>query len=135
LEQALTLAEPGGFIRIFVDEGSSMGRLLYEALKRDISPDYISQLLAAFPVDVSEKPDPSKPQTSKAELVEPLSDREIEVLQLISEGLTNQEISSKLFISMNTVKAHTRNIYAKFSVKSRTQAVAKARTLGLLSNN
>ena len=135
LEKALTLAEPGGFIRIFVDEGPQMGRLLYEAIKRDISPDYTSRLLAAFPVAEPEQTDPSKAQTLKSALVEPLSEREIEVLQLIAEGLTNQEISSRFFISMNTVKAHTRNIYAKFSVKSRTQAVAKARTLGLLSDN
>jgi LuxR family maltose regulon positive regulatory protein len=134
LEQALTLAEPGGFIRIFVDEGPPMARLLYEALKRGISTDYISQLLAAFPFDESETNDPSKPQTPKAELVEPLSDREIEVLQLISEGLTNSEISTILFLSLNTVKAHTRNIYAKLGVNNRTQAGVRGRALGLLSS-
>jgi LuxR family maltose regulon positive regulatory protein len=134
LEKALNLAEPGGFIRIFVDEGPPMGSLLYEALKRHISPDYISQLLAAFPGDELEKPDPSIPQTHKAKLVEPLSDREIEVLQLISEGLTNSEIGSRLYLSPNTVKAHARNIYAKIGVNNRTQAGAKARALGLLKN-
>jgi LuxR family maltose regulon positive regulatory protein len=132
LEKALTLAEPGGFIRIFIDEGPAMARLLYEALKVGISPDYISQLLAVFPGDESKKPDLSKPQTPKTDLVEPLSDREIEVLQLISEGLTNSEIGSRLFLSPNTVKAHARNIYAKIGVNNRTQAGAKARALGLL---
>ena len=106
-----------------------------DPLKRDISPDYTSRLLEAFPVAELDQTDSSKAPVPKSGIVEPLSDRELEVLQLIAEGLTNQEISSRFFISMNTVKAHTRNIYAKFSVKSRTQAVAKARTLGLLSDN
>jgi LuxR family maltose regulon positive regulatory protein len=133
LENALSLAEPGGFIRIFVDEGPAMGHLLYEALKRDISPEYITQLLAAFPVDELEKSDPSMKKIPRSELVEPLSDREIEVLQLISEGQTNAEIGSRLFLSVNTVKVHTRNIYAKLDVNNRIQAVSKARALGLLS--
>jgi len=134
LEKALNFAEPEGFIHIFVDEGPAMASLLYEALKVDISPDYIGQLLAAFPVDESEKPDPSRPQTHGTGLVEPLSVREIEVLQLISEGLTNSEIGSRLYLSPNTVKAHARNIYAKIGVNNRTQAGAKARALGLLKD-
>ncbi|MGB2955849.1 MAG: LuxR C-terminal-related transcriptional regulator, partial [Anaerolineales bacterium] len=134
LEKALTLAEPEGFIRTFVDEGPAMARLLYEAIKRGISPEYVSQLLSSFPVDELEKPDPSKPQTPKTKLVEPLSDREIEVLQLISEGLSNSEIGSRLFLSPNTVKSHARNIFAKIDVNNRTQAGVKARALGLLKD-
>jgi len=65
-------------------------------------------------------------------LIEPLSERELEVLQLIAEGLTNREIASRLFVSLNTVKAHTRNIYGKLGVHNRTQAVAKAQNLGVL---
>jgi LuxR family maltose regulon positive regulatory protein len=65
-------------------------------------------------------------------LIEPLSERELEVLQLISEGLTNRDIASRLFLSLNTVKVHTRNIYGKLDIHNRTQAVAKARTLGIL---
>jgi LuxR family maltose regulon positive regulatory protein len=130
---ALTFAEPGGFIRIFVDEGPPMAQLLYEALKHGNSPEYINLLLAAFPVAEPDQTDQLKALAPKSGLVEPLSERELEVLQLIAEGLTNQEISSRFFISIHTVKTHTRNIYAKFNVNSRTQAVAKARALGLLS--
>jgi LuxR family maltose regulon positive regulatory protein len=132
LEQALALAEPGGFIRIFVDEGPPMARLLYEAATRGIAPDYASRLLSAFPMAEPEQTDPSKTQTPKSELVEPLSEREIEVLQLIAEGLTNQEVASRLFLALSTVKVHTRNIYGKLGVNNRTQSVARARALGIL---
>jgi LuxR family maltose regulon positive regulatory protein len=132
LERALTLAESGGYIRIFVDEGPPMAHLLYEAVKRDISPDYTSRLLAAFPIVEPEQTDPSKTQAPKSESVEPLSERELEVLQLIAKGLTNPEIAARLFLSLNTVKVHTRNIYGKLGVNNRTQAVARARALGIL---
>jgi LuxR family maltose regulon positive regulatory protein len=132
LERALSLAEQGGFIRIFVDEGPPMARLLYEAVTRGIAPDYARRLLAAFPIADPEQADPSKSQVPESELVEPLSERELEVLQLIAKGLTNQEIASRLFLALNTVKAHTRNIYGKLGVNSRTQAVARARALGVL---
>jgi LuxR family maltose regulon positive regulatory protein len=132
LERALTLAEPGGFVRVFVDEGPPMARLLYEAATRGIAPDYARRLLAAFPAAEAEQTGPSKTQAPKPELVEPLSERELEVLQLIAEGLTNQEIASRLFLALNTVKAHSRNIYGKLGVHSRTQAIARARALGIL---
>jgi LuxR family maltose regulon positive regulatory protein len=132
LEQALSLTEPGGFIRIFVDEGPSMTRLLYEALNSGIAPDYVRRLLAAFPIIEPEQPAPSKTQVPKSELVEPLSERELEVLQLLAEGLTNQEIAARLFLTLNTVKVHTRNIYSKLNVHSRTQAIARSQELGLL---
>jgi LuxR family maltose regulon positive regulatory protein len=110
IENALTLAEPEGFVQTFVDEGPRMARLLYEALSRGIAPDYVRRLLAAFPIVEPEQADPSKSQGPESEMVEPLSERELEVLQLIAAGLTNQEIASRLFLSLNTVKAHTRNI-------------------------
>jgi LuxR family maltose regulon positive regulatory protein len=132
VEQALALAEPEGFIRIFVDEGPPMARLLYEALSRGIAPDYTRRLLAAFPVTESEHAAPSDALSPNASLIEPLSERELEVLALLAEGLTNREISSRLYLALNTVKAHTSNIYGKLDVHNRTQAVAKARTLGLL---
>jgi LuxR family maltose regulon positive regulatory protein len=132
IKNALTLAEPEGFVRIFVDEGPPMARLLYEAVTRGIAPDYARRLLAAFPIGEPEQPEPSRSQVPESELVEPLSERELEVLQLIAEGLTNPEIASRLFLSLNTVKAHTRNIYGKLGVHSRTQAVARARALGAL---
>jgi LuxR family maltose regulon positive regulatory protein len=94
LERALTLAEPGGFVRIFVDEGPPMARLLYEAATRGIAPEYTRRLLAAFPVADPEQADPSKTQAPKSELIEPLSERELEVLQLIAEGLTNPFVLS-----------------------------------------
>jgi LuxR family maltose regulon positive regulatory protein len=132
LERALTLAEPGGWIRIFIDEGPPMARLLYEALKRDISPEYINRLLAAFPISEPEQNDPAKSQPPKSGLVEPLSEREIEVLQFLAEGLTNREIADRLYLSLNTVKVHTRNIYGKLDVHNRTQAISKGRALGIL---
>jgi LuxR family maltose regulon positive regulatory protein len=134
LERALTLAEPGGFIRIFVDEGPPMARLLYEALSRETAPDYVGRLLSAFPTNEPAQTDSAPTQIPGAEMVEPLSERELEVLQLIAEGLTNPDIASRLFLALNTVKVHTRNIYGKLGVNNRTQAVTRARTLGILSN-
>jgi LuxR family maltose regulon positive regulatory protein len=132
LKKALSLAEPGGFIRTFVDEGLPMARLLYEAVTRGIAPDYARRLLAAFPVAEPEPTDSSKTQAPKSELVEPLSERELEVLQLIAEGLSNPEIAARLFLSLHTIKVHAHNIYGKLGVHNRTQAVTRARALGLL---
>jgi LuxR family maltose regulon positive regulatory protein len=132
LADALALAEPEGFVRIFVDEGPPMARLLYEALSRGTATHYVRRLLAAFSIAEPEQPKPSKSQIPESELVEPLSERELEVLQLIAEGLTNQVISTRLYISLNTVKAHNRNIYGKLNVHSRTQAIARSQELGLL---
>jgi LuxR family maltose regulon positive regulatory protein len=132
LERALSLAEPGGFVRIFVDEGPPMARLLYDALKRGIAPEYTRRLLAAFPVAEAEAAASPIGTTANDELVEPLSERELEVLQLIADGLTNREIATRLFLSVNTVKAHTRNVYGKLGVHSRTQAAARAQVLGIL---
>ncbi len=132
LERALVLAEPEGYVRIFVDEGQPMARLLYEALSLGIVPDYARRLLAAFPVAEPEQAAPLGTQALKSDLIEPLSERELEVLQLIAEGLTNPEIASRLFLALNTVKGHTRNIYGKLNVHSRTQAIARAQALGLL---
>ncbi len=139
LEQALSLAEPGGYVRIFVDEGPPMARLLYEAAARGIAPTYVGRLLVAF--DTSESASEygsigaTPTHTHSQPLIEPLSEREIEVLQLIAEGLSNREIARKLFLSMSTVKVHTYNIYSKLGVHSRTQAVAKARALGILPSS
>jgi LuxR family maltose regulon positive regulatory protein len=133
LDEALTLAEPGGFIRIFVDEGAPMARLLREALSRGVRPEYVRRLLAAFPVDDAGRAASPATRVGGSRLAEPLSARELEVLPLIAEGLTNQEIAARLYLSLHTVKAHARNIYAKLGVSSRTQAVARGRALGFLS--
>jgi LuxR family maltose regulon positive regulatory protein len=128
LERALSLSEPAGYVRLFVDEGEPMAQLLYAAAERDIAPAYAGKLLAAFP-----STEPSTPaQEASEELVEPLSERELEVLELVAQGLSNREIGQKLFISLRTVKWHTSNIYGKLAVKNRTEAVAKARALGIL---
>ena len=147
LERALTLAEPGGLIRVFVDEGPPMARLLYAAVSRGLkgrssAADYASRLLAAFP-DSEPKPAAARPKLSKSEIsvqpevgtdiIEPLSERELEVLELIAEGLTNPEIASRLYLALNTVKSHAHNIYGKLGVRNRTQAVSRARALGLLA--
>ncbi|MDX1414165.1 MAG: LuxR C-terminal-related transcriptional regulator [Candidatus Promineifilaceae bacterium] len=132
LSKALTLAEPQGFVRIFVDEGRPMAHLLYQALSRGIAPQYIPQLLAAFDLAPLERANPLEEEISQVGMVEPLSDRELEVLQLIAEGLSNPQIALRLYLSLNTVKVHSRNIYGKLDVHSRTQAVSKARALGIL---
>jgi LuxR family maltose regulon positive regulatory protein len=132
LDEALALAEPGGFIRIFVDEGAPMARLLYQALSQGVHPDYVRHLLAAFPASGREQAAPSRAVAAAIGLAEPLSSRELEVLDLIAAGLTNQQIAARLYVSLHTVKSHARNIYAKLGVSSRTQAAATGRALGLL---
>jgi LuxR family maltose regulon positive regulatory protein len=135
LEQSLALAEPRGFLFAFVNEGPPMARLLYEALSREIAPEYVQKLLAAFPDVEPEKEVMSQPIVIDSEWIEPLSERELEVLQLIAEGLSRQEIATKLVLSLNTVKTHARNVYSKLGVNNQMQAVGKARGLGLLDQD
>lgn len=125
LKRALQLAEPEGYVRVFVDEGWVMKTILSEAIAQDIAPTYSRQLLMAFE-NFSENSRPSQP------LIEPLSGRELEILQLVANGLSNREVSQRLFITVNTVKGHNRNIYQKLQVKRRTEAVARAQELGLI---
>jgi LuxR family maltose regulon positive regulatory protein len=134
LEHALALAEPEGYMRLFLDEGEPMAKLLYQAAAHGIAPEYTGRLLAAF--DAQEDGSlGGKPARLPAQpLIEPLSERELEVLALIAEGLSNQEIAQRLYISLRTVKWHNSNIYGKLGVNSRTQAVAKAKSLGILSS-
>ncbi len=135
LDAALAVAEPGGFIRIFVDEGAPMARLLREAASRGVRPEYARRLLAAYPVDDAERAASPAARIAGSRLAEPVSSRELEVLALIAKGLTNQEIALRLYLSLHTVKAHARSIYAKLGVSSRTQAVARGRALGYLSED
>ncbi len=136
-EQALSLAEPEGYVRIFVDEGEPMAKLLQQAAAQGIAPDYVGTLLAAFRGEAKkehplkdEVPPPSAPRPSP--MVEPLTPRELEVLRLIAAGLRNQEIADQLVISVATVKRHISNIYGKLGVSHRTQAIARAKELNLL---
>lgn len=134
LAQALQISEPEGYMRIYLDEGQSIWGLLHEAGAWEISPEYMNRLMAAF--NEGQLVEGSSPVADEdANLIEPLSDREIEVLQLIAEGLTNREIALDLVLSPNTVKVHTYNIYGKLGVHSRTQAVARARLLGILDGS
>ncbi|MCB9434259.1 MAG: hypothetical protein H6668_19990 [Ardenticatenaceae bacterium] len=133
LEQAIQRAKPMGFIRTFVDLGSPMASLLYQLLERNIEPDYLSQILAAFaqtdPDTATARPIQEATQT---QLIEPLTQRELDVLCLLAEELPNKKIAQQLSISTLTVKRHTINIYKKLSVSNRRSAVSMARTLGIL---
>ena len=139
LADALALAKPGGFIRIFVDEGTSVAELLMrmnasrEGRKPVLSEiegmqEYTHKLLAAFGKQKDVRPSALSPQP----LVEPLSQRELEILRLIAQGLSNREIGERLFLALDTVKGHNRRIYDKLQVQRRTEAVAKARSLDIL---
>jgi LuxR family maltose regulon positive regulatory protein len=125
LERSLKLAEPEGYIRAYIDEGKPMERLLRLAQTREISSSYTSQLLGVFRETTSSSP----PST---QLVEPLSEREIEVLRLIVNGLSNREIAEELVVAVSTIKTHVNHIYRKLEVNSRTQAVARSQQLDLL---
>jgi LuxR family maltose regulon positive regulatory protein len=125
LREALRLAEPGDYVRHFADLGRPMSALLYQATVHSVTPDYAGRLLAAFSL-ANETP------KATAALVEPLSERELEVLGLMAAGASNQEIARDLVIAVSTVKKHVSHIFAKLAVDSRTRAVARARQLGLL---
>jgi LuxR family maltose regulon positive regulatory protein len=147
LGQALSRAEPEGYVRLFVDEGEPMAELL-RAISRppsSIKQSYVDKLLAAFgtpakdevPVDSSLTSGPNARRSSSvvgrpSPVVEPLSERELEVLHLMAEGAKYAQIAEQLVISLNTVRHHTRNIYGKLDVHSRAQAIVRARELGLL---
>jgi LuxR family maltose regulon positive regulatory protein len=137
LGDALALAESGGFIRIFVDEGRPMAQLLSEVAAHEIMPDYIGRLLAVFEAEEQKREDESHllPAPAAQSLIEPLSQRELEVLQLIAQGLSNREIGERLFLALDTVKGHNRRIFGKLSVQRRTEAVEKARSLDILPHH
>ena len=125
LEPALRFAEPEGYIRTFVDEGDSMDRLLAEANARGIIPEYVGKLLGAFG-------NTERKVLTEQPLIEPLSEREREILMLIATGLKNKEIAEQMVISLNTVLYHTKNIYNKLGVNRRTQAILKAQEIKLV---
>jgi LuxR family maltose regulon positive regulatory protein len=134
LREALALAEPGGFVRLFVDEGKPMAHLLSEAAAQGMMPAYVAKLLAAFEAEKQKRKATSAlpPAPPGPSLIEGLSRRELEVLRLIAQGFSNREIGERLFLALVTVKGHNQRIFGKLQVKNRTEAVARARELGLL---
>lgn len=124
LERSLRLAEPEGYVRLFVDFGLPMGRLLQEARSRDIMKDYVVKLLGVY--------GSSLVGSDVQALPEPLTLREQEILVLMATGLTNREIAEQFVISPETVKKHASNIYSKLGAGNRTEAVTRARELDLL---
>jgi LuxR family maltose regulon positive regulatory protein len=126
LARAIELAEPEGYIRPFVDEGSPMAALLKLAAKQPNAPGHVRRLIAAS-VSAEGQTPVDQP------LIEPLSERELEVLRLLESDLDGPDIASELVVSLNTVRTHTKNIYAKLGVNSRSAAVRRAAELGLLS--
>jgi LuxR family transcriptional regulator, maltose regulon positive regulatory protein len=143
LTKSLALAEPEGYLRIFLDEGQPMRMLLAQGLARlGAGPlrDYVIRLLSQFDAEphlviaADEKASPAGAPSagSGLGLVEPLSPRELEVLHLLAQGRTNQEIARQLIVAPGTIKAHTASIYRKLDVANRTEAAARARQLGIL---
>ena len=143
LSGAIALAEPGGFIRAFVDLGLPMADLLNRLLKRRVAVAYIEALLAAFGTDAdpvrSAASAPPAPGTSPAvisapSLVEPLTTRELDILELLAQRYQDKEIAAQLSIAPTTVRTHLKHLYQKLLVSTRRQAVAKGHALGLLTH-
>jgi LuxR family maltose regulon positive regulatory protein len=138
LDQALLLAEPEGYVRTFADEGEPMADLLKRLLKawrkerpNDAPLEYVNKLLEALGAGMTA---PAKAQIRGQEglILDPITGRELEVLRLLDSELSNREIAGRLFVSLDTVKSHTKHLYAKLGVHTRHQAVARARDLDLL---
>ena len=126
LRRALALAEPEGYVRIFVDEGPPMAALLRASTGQERTPAYVRRLLAALgtPADTGD---------TDQGLVDPLSPRELDVLRLLGTHLDGPDIARQLFVSLNTVRTHTKNIYAKLGVNNRRSAVRRGEELDLMS--
>jgi LuxR family maltose regulon positive regulatory protein len=123
LERALSLAEPEGYVRVFVGEGAPMGALLRQAAARGIRLDYVGKLLAALEGEMHRR--------GMTELIEPLSEREMEVLRLLTTPLSTPEIAEELYLSVHTVRSHVRSIYRKLNVHKRMEAIQRAKELDL----
>jgi LuxR family maltose regulon positive regulatory protein len=128
LDQAIMLAQPEGYVRIFLDEGDPLIKLLYSAKVHHVGGSYLSELLYHVGTDSNQ----AMPSTQL--LIEPLTKRELELLKLIEQGYTNQDIADRLVISIPTVKRHITNIYSKLGAKNRTQAISIGKELHLLAN-
>ena len=128
LERALTLAEPEGYVRMFVGEGPPMASLLRRVARQRTAWDYVRRLLHAGGATPAGRTAPAGQR-----LVEPLSERELDVLRLLGSDLDGPDIARELTVSLNTLRTHTKNIYAKLGVNSRRAAVRQAAELNLLS--
>jgi LuxR family maltose regulon positive regulatory protein len=132
LAEALAMAEPEGYVRTFVDAGRPMAAFLRRAVAMGVEPDYAARLLAAFD-EGGKEGTPDSAGLAQSALAEPLTEREIDVLNLLTEGRTNREIAQALYVSVNTVKTHLKNVYGKLEVSNRRDAVVRARKLGLIA--
>jgi LuxR family maltose regulon positive regulatory protein len=130
LRRALTLSEPGGYVRIYVDEGPSMASLLKASAKQGAASGYVRQLLAALNRSAEQTATGTAPG---AGLIEPLSARELDVLRLLATDLDGPDIARELIVSLNTVRTHTKHIYEKLGVNNRRAAIRRARELELMS--
>jgi LuxR family maltose regulon positive regulatory protein len=129
-ERALALAEPGRFVRLFTDEGESIASFLCQAIQREVCPNYADRLLAALPGELPAKAELITARSSEG-LIEPLSERELEVLHYLRSPLTVPEIARELYIAESTVRSHVKNIYGKLEVHSRMEAVQRAEELDI----
>ena len=131
MSRLLSYAQAEGCVRLFVDQGAPMHRLLQEAHRCNIHAGYVNSLLSAFDLPAALPPQAALPLTpvkpTASSLPEPLSDRELQVLRLLDSPLTSEEIGRELYISSNTVRTHIKNIYAKLGVNRRMDAVRLAR--------
>jgi LuxR family maltose regulon positive regulatory protein len=139
LKKAVIMAQPGGFLRPFIELGAPMVELLKQLAKHQKIKGFVRRLLVAFRHEAaSSVQDESDTQNAQnlsvitGELLEPLTNRELEVLTLLSQGLSNKEIASKMYLSSETIKKHVYNIYQKLYVHSRISAIERARELGIL---
>jgi LuxR family maltose regulon positive regulatory protein len=136
LEQSLVLAEPEGYIRTFVDEGAPMAALLQSESASKAHGEYVQKLLQAFLGMFAKVPAQQAPKAGQLSLddvlIEPLTERELEVLRLVAEGLKYEEIADRLVVSLNTVRFHVKMIYSKLQANNKTRAVEAARRYGLL---
>jgi LuxR family transcriptional regulator, maltose regulon positive regulatory protein len=134
LERALTLAEPEGYLRTFVDEGEAMQRLIFDFQNLHRAhplSGYVNRILDSFPQSTEDRFE-SKMVNQKPKMIEPLTERELEILHLIAGGHSNAEISRRLYLALSTVKGHNLRIFNKLQAQNRTEAVVRARELGLL---
>ncbi len=130
LERALSLAQPEGYVRTFTDQGAAIAPLLHAALKRGIASDYVRRLLSSLQESTDHEPADERGPASS--LLEPLSERELQILRLLTTHLSSTEMAEQLYLSVHTVRTHIKSVYSKLDVHSRREAIRRAQDLGLL---